>query len=206
MEKIQTTPFRPWLAELQLAGIIFVIAAIAAAFVWLFPASELRIYGINIAVTFAIGTFILVRRTRRRVHGQASEARALRRLENHLGGGWTLHNNVMLPLGDLDGLLSGPDGHCFALEIKSKASLKILKGTLWRKDKLVDIKGRPIDPKMLKQTRNNALQVAAHPVLWFPDAKEQAFSRDIEQVIVVCGPSAHLLKVLGIPKKSWWSK
>jgi hypothetical protein len=206
MEKMQSTPFRPWLAELQLAGITFVIAAIAAAFVWLFPASELRIYGINIAVTFAVGTFILVRRTRRRVHGQASEARALRRLENLLGGGWTLHNNVMLPLGDLDGLLSGPDGHRFALEIKSKSSLKILKGTLWRKDKLVDIKGRPIDPKMLEQTRNNAFQVVAHPVLWFPDAKEQAFSSDIEQVIVVCGPSAHLLKVLGIPKKSWWSK
>jgi hypothetical protein len=206
MEKMQSTPFRPWLADLQLAGVTFVIAAVAAAFAWLFPASELRIYAISIALTFAAAAVFFIQRTSRRVHGQVSEARALRRLEKIITSGWALKSNVMLPLGDLDGLVTGPEGHAFALEIKSKASLKILKGTLWSRDKLVDTNGRPIGSKMLTQARNCAFQLDAQPVLWFPDAKEQGFARDIEQVTVVCGSPRYLCKTLGIPSRSWWTK
>lgn len=180
-----------------------VIATTAAGFVWLFPVSELRIYAFSIALTFAAAAVFFIQRTSRRVHGQVSEARALRRLEKIITGGWALKRNVMLPLGDLDGLVTGPEGHAFALEIKSKASLKILRGSLWSKDKLVDTNGRSVGSKMLTQARNCAFQVDAQPVLWFPDAKEQGFSRDIEQVMVVLGPPRFLCRTLGIPVKTW---
>jgi hypothetical protein len=207
MEKDElTVPFRPWLLDLQIAGLTLVIASLAAVLAWQFPASALHTLALTTTGTFAIAAVLFMRRLMRRVHGQMSEARALRKIEKLMVNGWSLKRNVMLTSGDLDGLVNGPDGQALALEIKSKASLRILKGSLWRKDKLVDVKGQPIDSKMLKQARENAFQVNAHPILWFPDAKEQAFANDIEQVTVVCGPPRYLLKTMGIPMKAWWSK
>lgn len=206
MEKVEVAPFRPWLVDLKLFGLSALIAVFAGVLAVQFNESSLLIYFICTLVTFAFSAVYFLKKYMRRVHGKASEGKALRRLEAILFDGWTLESNVVLPSGDLDGLLRGPGGQVYALEIKSKASLRIVKGSLWRKDKLVDVKGRPVDTKLYSQAHNNAFQVNGTPVLWFPDAKEVAFSNDIEQVIVVCGPSAHLLKVLGIPKKSWWSK
>ena len=206
MGKVEVVPFRPWLLDLKLFGLSAFIAVIAGVLAVQFNESSLLNNFICTLLTFAFSAVYFLKKYMRRVHGKASEGKALRRLEAILSGGWKLERNVVLPCGDLDGLLRGPGGQIYALEIKSKASLKIVKGSLWRKDKLVDINGRPVGTHLYSQAQTNAFQVDGAPVLWFPDAKEIAFSKDIEQVIVVCGPSAHLLKVLGIPKKSWWSK
>lgn len=206
MEKVEVAPFRPWLVDLKLFGLSALIAVFAGVLAVQFNESSLLIYFICTLVTFALSAVYFLKKYMRRVHGKASEGKALSRLEAILSDGWTLERNVVLPCGDLDGLLTGPGAQIYALEIKSKASLRIVKGSLWRKDKLVDVKGLPVGMHLYSQAHNNAFQVNGTPVLWFPDAKVVNFSNDIEQVIVVCGPSAHLLKVLGIPKKSWWSK
>lgn len=206
MEKMQTTIFRPWLADLRLFILLALIALIAGFLALQFKQSMLLTFFICTLVTFALGAIYFLKRYMRRVHGKTSEANALRKLQSCLSDGWTLQCNVMLSTGDLDGLIQGPDAQAFALEIKSKTSLRVVKGSLWRKDRLVDIKGRPVDSHLFSQAHNNAFQVNAVPVLWFPDAKEVTFSKDIEQVMVVCGPSVHLLKSLGIPKKAWWSR
>lgn len=207
MEKVEIDPFRPWLVDLKLFGFSALIAMLAGVLAVQFTESLLLTYFICTFVTFAFAAVYFLKKYVRRVHGKASEGKALRSLEAILIDGWTLERNVVLPpLGDLDGLLRGPGGQIYALEIKSKASLRIVKGSLWRKDKLVDVTGRPVGAHLYSQAKNNAFQVHGTPVLWFPDSIEVAFSNDIEQVIVVCGPSAHLLKALGIPKKPWWSK
>ena len=206
MENLEDKPFRPWLGDLQLAGLTFAVSGLAVLVGVFIASPSVRVYSLTTATTFALVCIYFLRRCMTRIHGKASEARALRKLDALLKDGWVLQRNVMLPSGDLDGLLKGPDDTAFALEIKSKASLRILKGTLWNKDKLVDVKGRPIDQKLFQQAKSNAFQVNAFAVLWFPDAKEAAYSRDIENVAVVCGPPRQLLKALRIPAKTWWSK
>lgn len=206
MEKVQEAPFKPWVQDLQLACLLAAVAVIAGVLVFEIRDASWTMFFIATIGTFSLGAAIFFKRYMRRSHGKAIEEKALRRLEMILTGGWTLRRNIMLPSGDLDGFLAGPDGQAFALEIKSKVSLSVVKGSLWRRDKLVDVKGKPIDARIFGQAYNNAFQVNARPVLWFPDTKVATHSKDIEQVFVVCGPSAYLLKVLGVPKKSWWSR
>jgi hypothetical protein len=210
--------FRPWLIDLKLAVVFTALAALATG---LFSFSvdqdqaqgqvagqavaRWKSYFLSCSLVFGAGILIFMNRFLRRFNGQVVEARALNDLERRLGANWELTRNVSLPSGgDLDGLLRGPDGLAFALEIKSKVSVKIVKGLLGMRDVLVDHEGVAVNSAMLKQAIKNAHQVGAVPVLWFPRAKQQSYAKNIQGVVVVCGSASYLMRALGVKGRSWW--
>lgn len=198
--------FRPWVADLWMAAICASVATMSAALAMVLQLGSLPLYGTTTSVTFTLAALYFLRRLLVRIHGQHCEQQALDKLQKLLTSTWSLQRNVPLQFGDLDGLLAGPDSKAFALEIKSKVMLKIIRGSLWKKDRLVDARSGSIHSSFFSQAKKNAQATQATPVLWFPNAKTQGHSKNIEQVIVVCGPPRYLLKVLRVPRKHWWNK
>lgn len=196
--------FRPWRTDWAYGGGFLVTATSAGIFAISLGQHRLSPYAISIAVVFGFASLFFLRRGLVRAHGNSVECKALKQLDKLLKPGWELQRNVMLKSGDLDGLIVGPEDIKHALEIKSQSSIRILKGGMFGKDRLVERDGRAYDTKALKQALRNAIEVDGIAVLWYPQARERGVSKDILEVIVVCGPPRDLLRALGVPRKGFW--
>lgn len=197
--------FRPWRTDWAFGAGFFCVAVAAGAVAVSLGSSGMTRYGISTCVFFGLASIFYLRRGLVRAHGNNVECKALKQLQKLLKPGWELQRNVMLKSGDLDGLIVGPDDIKHALEIKSQSSVRILKGGMFGKDRLVERDGRAYDTKALKQALRNAIEVDGIAVLWYPQAREHCVSKSIQEVIVVCGPPRELLRALGVPRKGFWS-
>jgi hypothetical protein len=196
--------FRPWFLDLQLSVVFTALAGLAACLLSGDLALRWHGYLLSFTLVFGAGALIFGKRFFIRFNGQVVEVRALNDLAKRHGSSWALTRNVPLPAGgDLDGLLRGPDGQSFALEIKSKVSVKIVRGVFGIQDMLVDHDG-VAQKSMLQQAKRNAYQVGAVPVLWFPNGRDQSYSKNVQGVVVVCGPGSFLVRSLGLRGRAWW--
>lgn len=155
---------------------------------------QAQIFGAVLGMLSSCAGLAYLRRGFTRARGKAVEARALAKLEKLLQPGWQLQRNVMLRRGDLDGLLVDPDGHRYALEIKSQTAVHLRKGGLLTQARLEDGRGDAMGGQFLRQARGNAREVEAYPVLWFPAARSRQMLKDLDGCLVVCGDSKYLAK------------
>lgn len=157
---------------------------------------QVQVFGAVLGVMSGCAGLAYLRRGFTRARGKAVENRALVKLEKLLEPGWELQRNVLLRRGDLDGLLLGPAGERYALEIKSQTAVHLRKGGLLTQARLEDGRGEAMGGMFLRQTRKNAGEVNADPVLWFPAAKTRQMLKDLDGCLVVCGNSKYLLKCI----------
>lgn len=118
---------------------------------------------------------------------------------------WTVHPNYMLSgkLGDIDLYVLSPDGHGFAIEIKTIQDLVIKVPFLGLgAPQLLTLSGKKLKEDPLPQTIRNAKAVDATPVLWLPKAKAKTVKLR-GGVIVVQGGKRALFKAIGCKTSGW---
>ena len=176
------------------------MAAGAGAGIAYYGEHQVQIFGAVLCMLSGCAGLAYLRRGFTRARGKAVEARALAKLEKLLQPGWQLQRNMQLRRGDLDGLLVDPDGHRFALEIKSQTAVHLRKGGLLTQARLEDGRGEAIGGLFLRQTRLQAHEVNARPVLWFPAARSRQMLKELDGCLVVCGNARYLLKCINRAK------
>lgn len=140
-----------------------------------------------------------------RMHGIATEQRALRRLR--VPAGWEVHPNVAMGHGDIDLVLVSPDRTAFAVEIKSWEGLRRKRTLLgFGGAVLVKRNGHEPDTDPIAQTLREARALAATgkyprvvPILWVPNGSFWTFRH--EGVKVVNGGAWRLRRAVGA---GWW--
>ena len=184
--------FKPWRVDWQCGLVLLLVASCGVAVAIYADAHQVQVFGGVLGVLSGCAGLAYLRRGFTRARGKAVEVRALARLQKLLQPGWELQCSVPLSRGDLDGLLLGPSGERFGLEIKSQTAIHLRKGGLLTQARLEDGRGEAMGEVYLRQARNNARELGAKPVLWFPAAKQQQMLKDLEGCLVVCGNSKYL--------------
>jgi hypothetical protein len=117
---------------------------------------------------------------------------------------WTVHPNYMLDKGgDIDLYVVSPDGHGYAIEIKTIQELLVKIPFLGLgQAQLLTPSGKKLKEDPLPQTIRNAQAVDAKPVLWLPKAKAKTVKLR-NGVIIVQGNKRALFKAIGCKTVGW---
>lgn len=201
-----TDEFKPYKRDFLFGSVLSVVglSALGLALAKLQQLAGVQTYLWTTAMAFVVPGCIYLNQGYSRWHGQAFEKKWRKKLAGALKEGWVVEGGIRVTQGDLDALLEGPDGERFAIEIKSQRRIRIAKGGLITKAKLIDHKDKTVGRDALVQAARNGAEVSGKAVLWYPGAKVRGTNKDVEGVVVVCGGHKELLKALGVPKKGWF--
>jgi hypothetical protein len=133
----------------------------------------------------------------RRYRGVLVEKSAIRRV--NLPRGWIKEANVTVSHGDLDLLVTNPDGVRFAVEVKTYQGASVKRSLFGNSEELVYPDGRKFsqgDP--VSQTLRNAEEKDAVPILWLPLAPNKKAMKMRCGVTVVQGNPRQLKRAMGI--------
>lgn len=168
-------------------------------YVWLGVSKHLGVLILAGWIAVAAGLIILLR-SRKRLHGIRVEKKAIKGLR--LPTGWNVEANVLIEgLGDVDLLITNPEGEKFVVEIKSHASVS-KKGGLLFKEELVRGDGKRFVKDPVEQVLSISERLVAKPILWFPEAQVNRFNLKCG-VVVVCGPPRKLKAAIGAGWLGW---
>ena len=110
---------------------------------------------------------------------------------------WRVSKSEPLQVGGtIDILASGPEGHCYAIQVKPYKHVRYTKNFFGEYLELSD--GRKIKPCPLEETLANGEVSAATPVLWLPFVKKERPKRSKKGVLIVTGDKKQLFKALKV--------
>lgn len=176
------TNYRPWLPDSRRGHRLLALGLLLLLGAWQAFVSSKADLGLVLLLAggvslYMAGTFY--RRAVWRRHGQAFEASALKQAT--VPAGWRL--DVDIPhaqLGNIDALITRPDGMRFSVELKSWECL--------RQDahgRLIKCNGHHLRKDPVRQCRQQGRALRAKPVLWLPKGRGHAFHH--QGVLVIQG-------------------